>query len=42
MDQTGILKRNEKIFLKNATTEIDSLVNSYNRMIDDLRLVLLN
>ena len=36
MDQTGILKRNEKIFLKNATTEIDSLVNSYNRMIDDL------
>ena len=38
MDQTGLLKRNEKIFLKNATTEIDSLVNSYNRMIDDLEV----
>ncbi len=38
MDQTGLLKRNEKIYLKNATTEIDSLVNSYNRMIDDLEV----
>jgi signal transduction histidine kinase len=38
MDQTGLLKRNEKIFLKNATTEIDSLVNSYNTMIDDLEV----
>lgn len=36
MDQTGLLLRNEKIHLNNATKEIDSLVNSYNRMIDDL------
>jgi len=36
MDQTGLLKRNEKINLKNATREIQSLVNSYNKMIDDL------
>ena len=35
MDQTGLL-RNEKIHLSNATKEIDSLVTSYNRMIDDL------
>ena len=34
--QTGLLKKNEKIFLNNATKEIDSLVNSYNKMIDDL------
>jgi len=34
--QTGLLKKNEKILLKNATKEIDSLVNSYNKMIDDL------
>ena len=34
--QTGLLKKNEKIYLKNATKEIDSLVNSYNKMIDDL------
>ena len=34
--QTGLLKKNEKIILKNATKEIDSLVNSYNKMIDDL------
>ena len=38
MDQTGLLKKNEKIYLKNATTEIYSLVNSYNAMIDDLEL----
>ena len=38
MDQTGLLKKNEKIFLKNATTEIYSLVNSYNAMIDDLEV----
>ena len=37
MDQTGLLLPNEKIHLKNATKEIDSLVNSYNRMIDDLK-----
>ncbi len=34
--QTGLLKKNEKIYLSNATKEIDSLVNSYNKMIDDL------
>ena len=31
-----MLKKNEKIYLSNATKEIDSLVNSYNKMIDDL------
>lgn len=36
IDQTGLLTRNEKIHIKNATKEIDGLVNSYNRMIDDL------
>jgi nitrogen fixation/metabolism regulation signal transduction histidine kinase len=36
MEQTGFQKKNEKIYLKNATREIDSLVNSYNKMIDDL------
>ena len=34
--QAGLLKKNEKIYLNNATKEIDSLVNSYNKMIDDL------
>ena len=34
--KTGLLKKNEKIYLNNATKEIDSLVNSYNKMIDDL------
>jgi len=36
IDQTGLMKRNEKIYLKNATREIESLLNSYNNMIDDL------
>ena len=36
MAQTGLQKKNEKIYLKNATREIDSLVTSYNNMIDDL------
>ncbi len=36
MATTGLEKQNEKIYLKNATREIDSLVNSYNKMIDDL------
>jgi signal transduction histidine kinase len=36
MAETGLQKKNEKIYLKNATREIDSLVNSYNTMIDDL------
>lgn len=34
--QAGLLKKNEKIYLSDATKEIDSLVNSYNKMIDDL------
>ena len=36
IDQTGLLKQNEKIHLKNATREISSLINSYNKMIDDI------
>ena len=36
MATTGLEKQNEKIYLKNATREIESLVNSYNKMIDDL------
>lgn len=36
MTKTDLQKKNEKIYLKNATREIDSLVNSYNTMIDDL------
>ena len=36
MGQMRLEKKNEKIHLKNATREIDSLVNSYNKMIDDL------
>jgi hypothetical protein len=36
MAETGLDKKNEKIYLKNATREIDSLVNSYNTMIDEL------
>ena len=36
MVRQDYLKKNEKIYLENATKEIDSLVNSYNKMIDDL------
>ena len=36
IDQTGLLKQNEKIQLKNATRDIASLINSYNNMIDQL------
>ncbi len=36
MDQTGILKGNEKIKIVNASKEVDSLVNSYNSMVDAL------
>ena len=36
MGQMGLEKKNEKIHLKNATREIDSLVKSYNKMVDDL------
>jgi len=36
MGKMGLEKKNEKIYLKNATREIDSLVNSYNKMVDDL------
>ena len=36
IDQTGLLKQNEKIQLKNAPRDISSLINSYNNMIDEL------
>ena len=36
IDQTGLLKQNEKIRLKNAPRDIASLINSYNNMIDEL------
>ncbi len=36
IDQTGLLKDNEKIELKNAPRDIASLINSYNKMIDEL------
>ena len=36
IDQTGLLKQNEKIQLKNAPRDIASLINSYNNMIDEL------
>jgi nitrogen fixation/metabolism regulation signal transduction histidine kinase len=36
MGKMRLEKKNEKIYLNNATREIDSLVNSYNKMIDDL------
>ena len=36
IDQTGLLKENEKIQLKNAPRDIASLINSYNKMIDKL------
>lgn len=36
IDQTGLLKENEKIELKNAPRDIASLINSYNKMIDEL------
>ncbi|AOW20900.1 sensor histidine kinase [Urechidicola croceus] len=36
MSETRLLKRNEKISLKDASKEIYSLVESYNSMVDDL------
>tara|TARA_S200000501_G_scaffold373531_1_gene420885 strand:- start:174 stop:1640 length:1467 start_codon:yes stop_codon:yes gene_type:complete len=36
MSKMRLEKKNEKIYLKNATREIDSLVQSYNKMVDDL------
>ncbi|MDT0554264.1 sensor histidine kinase [Urechidicola vernalis] len=36
ISQTAIHKRNEKIVLNDASKEIHNLVDSYNRMIDDL------
>ena len=36
MSKMRLEKKNEKIHLKNATREIDSLVQSYNKMVDDL------
>lgn len=36
MEQTGLLKSNERISLDYASKEIESLANSYNRMLDAL------
>ena len=36
IEQTGLLKSNERIFLDDASKEIDSLVKSYNSMLDAL------
>lgn len=36
IDQTGLLKTNKKISLKNASKEIFGLVNSYNNLVDVL------
>ena len=36
IDQTGLLKENKKIQLKNTPRDIASLINSYNKMIDEL------
>lgn len=36
MRQTSLNKRNEKIILKNASSEIFTLVNAYNNMVDEL------
>ena len=36
IDRTGLLKGNEKIHISNASKEVDSLVNSYNSMLDAL------
>ena len=36
INSTGLLKKNEKIHLSNPSREIDSLVKSYNKMVDDL------
>ncbi|MFL2600619.1 MAG: sensor histidine kinase [Flavobacteriaceae bacterium] len=36
MGQMRLEKKNEKIYLKNATREINSLIVSYNKMVDDL------
>jgi signal transduction histidine kinase len=36
IDQTGLLKENKKIQLKNTPRDITSLINSYNKMIDEL------
>ena len=36
IDRTGLLKGNEKIYISNASKEVDSLVNSYNSMLEAL------
>lgn len=36
INQTKLDKRNEKIFLKDASEEINTLVNAYNDMVDEL------
>ncbi|MDC1434267.1 two-component sensor histidine kinase, partial [Flavobacteriaceae bacterium] len=38
IDQTALLKGNERISLNNASKEIDTLVNSYNSMLDALEM----
>ena len=38
IDQTGLLKGNERISLNYASKEIDTLVNSYNSMLDALEM----
>lgn len=36
LHETHLSRRNEKIFLKEASTEISTLVNAYNNMVDEL------
>ncbi len=36
LHQTDLTKRNEKIFVKNPSEEIEKLIDSYNEMIDEL------
>jgi len=36
MKQTSLNKRNEKILVKNASSEISTLINAYNNMVDEL------
>jgi len=38
MSQTGLDKKNEKIFLQNTSTEIKKLLQAYNNMVDELEL----
>lgn len=38
MSQTGLNKKNEKIYLEDASTEIKKLVQAYNNMVEELEL----